>query len=1054
MRPKSILLFVMAASASSALAEAQNLRRIDVEASAIYERTVSIAPGSAVDLELTNVSPGTEPVMYLLRRSGTGYTQVARSPFALTPAGRIQYTNSSLERTHLLVVHADVSSPAGTATLNVNGQRTEPPIPIGGTTMPASDFSRIAGDRMHTVEIPWGSRRPVVLVLRGRGTTLFDVVDDGGVGGGVSFTPSGLDVRYVFGTLHGHDRRGTRVAPRAGVTRVVVNDAADADGDGLGDRTELEFGTCPSSTGCAAFNPADTDRDGLLDGEEVLGVAASTPSAHLRFPAWGADPLHKDVFVEVDYEARLGSNPFADRQAAGTLDSWIADITGPFLVGPAAELDNPDGVDGVAIHLDLGVDPINPLHEVTYGDYSSSSRVVPYGFTIEIDSMLAGGVELTVDGTLNVLRVYEYFREDAAVALAAEINALNIGLVATAFSDEDTSEVAIRPVNPANVVEMSAEVVAGTWGSITGWHDRRGRRRKRRFDPTFFHPNRLGKMRYAVIDTLDGGGQANGAAYAGGLSPATFTHEFGHTLGLTHAGHSQWGTQGMNCLPHYDSLMNYAFSGPLRFTNLGDTTVINPSSVNEWSPFTPAIPVAHLADVPWFLTVMSGGVDFDRRGAPTTGAVRAMTNAARNRNCESMSMGRESIANNVVAQGSPDILRVGNRLHAFYVRDDDDAYYAHAALGSALEHGCTGDDDPTTTATPCHSWSAATSLGLDEPAQSLSALWNGSEVFVAYHTRDDSIRVARYTTSSNGTLTKVSDAQIVADAHGVAPTLAHVEAPIGFGWGAGMHVVMFTNDGVRVNWHRYTRIGWASIGLVQSATGGGISSGRPVAAVTWPGPFATTSRFRTTCFAEANSLTTVLWCLDPATQRWRGNSLSVDRTGGSCGSAMTNSSPCRPDIEGTLDLSFRIARRANGTPIASDGSDGHLVLTYRDPDENAGYFVVSERISSVQPIDRSDLRLSNWRDYTRHRWTKMTMGTVPAMYDDVQLGSMVGLESVRRDNADRIDALPFASGSFDANLTVSSDFMVMEDHICRVLVKDAMPNSGDAICGVADVFAN
>ena len=48
---------------------------------------------------------------------------------------------------------------------------------------------------------------------------------------------------------------------------------------------------------------ADTDGDGLCDGWEVLGIKQATSlyplSPATQLPAWGADPLHKDVFVQV-----------------------------------------------------------------------------------------------------------------------------------------------------------------------------------------------------------------------------------------------------------------------------------------------------------------------------------------------------------------------------------------------------------------------------------------------------------------------------------------------------------------------------------------------------------------------------------------------------------------------------------------------------------------------------------------------------------------------------------------------------------------------------------
>ena len=66
--------------------------------------------------------------------------------------------------------------------------------------------------------------------------------------------------------------------------------AADGDGDGLADNVERQLGTDPA-------NP-DTDGDGLLDGWEVYGVNG------IDLRAKHASPLHKDIFVEMDYMRR------------------------------------------------------------------------------------------------------------------------------------------------------------------------------------------------------------------------------------------------------------------------------------------------------------------------------------------------------------------------------------------------------------------------------------------------------------------------------------------------------------------------------------------------------------------------------------------------------------------------------------------------------------------------------------------------------------------------------------------------------------------------------
>ncbi|WP_247005358.1 binary toxin-like calcium binding domain-containing protein [Halorientalis litorea] len=116
---------------------------------------------------------------------------------------------------------------------------------------------------------------------------------------------------------------------------------ADTDGDGFSDSEELsEYGTDPTA--------ADTDGDGLTDAEEVSEyetdpTTADTDGDSLPDGAEAemadlypdADPLRKDIFVEVDYTERV-----SDRQ--------IRDLEREFATAPVS---NPDGSNGIQLHV-------------------------------------------------------------------------------------------------------------------------------------------------------------------------------------------------------------------------------------------------------------------------------------------------------------------------------------------------------------------------------------------------------------------------------------------------------------------------------------------------------------------------------------------------------------------------------------------------------------------------------------------------------------------------------------------------------------------------------
>ncbi|MCA9272718.1 MAG: hypothetical protein KDA31_06705 [Phycisphaerales bacterium] len=118
----------------------------------------------------------------------------------------------------------------------------------------------------------------------------------------------------------------------------------DSDGDGLSDfvetRTYVYFDLTHTGTDP---NIDDTDGDTIDDGDEVLGT-----SSGLDLPGLGANPLHKDIFIELDWHEPLsGSNPDAYQPPVGYFDI-LEDMFSN------APLSNPDGVDGIVVHIDMG----------------------------------------------------------------------------------------------------------------------------------------------------------------------------------------------------------------------------------------------------------------------------------------------------------------------------------------------------------------------------------------------------------------------------------------------------------------------------------------------------------------------------------------------------------------------------------------------------------------------------------------------------------------------------------------------------------------------------
>jgi len=95
----------------------------------------------------------------------------------------------------------------------------------------------------------------------------------------------------------------------------------------------------------------DTDGDGLMDHWETRGIDIDWDgNLELDLPKMGADPFHKDLFLEVDWAI--------DRTEGGH-KNW-ANKFPPYTAQGMAEMfdmapvPNPDGVDGITLHVDAG----------------------------------------------------------------------------------------------------------------------------------------------------------------------------------------------------------------------------------------------------------------------------------------------------------------------------------------------------------------------------------------------------------------------------------------------------------------------------------------------------------------------------------------------------------------------------------------------------------------------------------------------------------------------------------------------------------------------------
>jgi uncharacterized protein (TIGR03437 family) len=133
-------------------------------------------------------------------------------------------------------------------------------------------------------------------------------------------------------------------------------------------------GASVNGTAIDAKACVDTDGDGLCDdweqnGVYILGGFNSDVYVFLDLPSMGADPRHKDLFIQADWmETDPSSSPYHTHKPRVNAMKIATDA---YAKGPVS---NPDGTTGVTLHVDCGSECImNPKTGEKWGDKSFAS---------------------------------------------------------------------------------------------------------------------------------------------------------------------------------------------------------------------------------------------------------------------------------------------------------------------------------------------------------------------------------------------------------------------------------------------------------------------------------------------------------------------------------------------------------------------------------------------------------------------------------------------------------------------------------------------------------
>jgi probable HAF family extracellular repeat protein len=328
-----------------------------------------------------------------------------------------------------------------------------------------------------------------------------------------------------------------------------INDKGQIVGAGLINGSVHAFLMTPDCAGAGG----DTDGDGLCDEWELNGVTLD--GQFIDLPAMGANPNHKDVFVQTDYMETSVPSCDANGCVLGhshqPKQSSMAFLAAIFAAAPVT---NPDGKPGINLHVDCGPDCLmNPVNGQTWGTFSQAQRV-PHVDPVT-NSVNVLGQPVVNPACQNDLSKCDYSWADFDQIKTANFSTARSRIFHYALFAHD-----IALYNSSGGINGNSGVSRGVPES----------------------------------DFIVSLGEAPGQVGTGVDQAAVFMHELGHNLGLAHGGF-----EATNYKPNYLSLMNYLFAFGVPLSS-GDMTL-------DYSRF-PDIPNLNLKSLDDFVGLNAGPV--------------------------------------------------------------------------------------------------------------------------------------------------------------------------------------------------------------------------------------------------------------------------------------------------------------------------------------------------------------------------------------------------------------------------------------------------------------
>jgi CSLREA domain-containing protein len=318
-----------------------------------------------------------------------------------------------------------------------------------------------------------------------------------------------------------------------------------------------------ASGNTSEFSLVDSDADGLADSWELSGIDVDGDGTiDITLP--GADPMHKDVYVEVDAMQAQGAMqsqvPIKLNGGGPILPPGLATDTSldfvieSFLHAPQALVNNPDGKDGVTLHIQP--DEWNIPAQAWDTDLNGNG-VSPYGEDLNANGKLDPGEDVNGNGILDDGDAADQYGFPFFYKLKAGTPGQPGGF---GTADERTHPTTLLAKSLAYRYCVFAYDFVSSNGTGQGVDlTTSGISEYNSFTVGTGASQRLvqvGGNDFMV--TLGKWGNPAGVPYSRiEWQAGTFMHELGHTLGLGHGGGDD-----IQFKPNYYSVMNYIWQMP------------------------------------------------------------------------------------------------------------------------------------------------------------------------------------------------------------------------------------------------------------------------------------------------------------------------------------------------------------------------------------------------------------------------------------------------------------------------------------------------------------